>query len=125
MAEIRSAAGRNSAIALRASQDPLATSGDYNVHNSASQPWLTLSKRRAARVIVADSRVSARMTRSSLSSIPSLAGLLASGPAAGAANFTTGTDSAAKFGVHEVVLSGGGLSGKVSGTVVEVLSAVW
>src|SRR5262245_7220396 len=37
-----------------------------------------------------------------------LACLLAGGPAARAAHFTTGADDAAKFGVHEIVLTGAG-----------------
>lgn len=49
-----------------------------------------------------------------------LAGLLASGPATRAANFTTGTDSAAKYGVHEVVLNGGGLVANPFDTVATV-----
>ncbi len=49
-----------------------------------------------------------------------LACLLTSLPAARAANFTTGTDTAARFGVHEIVLSGDGSVANPFDTVVTV-----
>ncbi|MHB8901406.1 MAG: DUF5060 domain-containing protein [Thermoguttaceae bacterium] len=49
-----------------------------------------------------------------------LACLLASGPAARGAHFTTGTDTAARFGVHEIVLTGDGSVANPLDTVVTV-----